>query len=235
MSVSYRYDMPQSAFEAPLEARMAFLRRTYLLLSGAVLLFVALSTVLQLMGVGEAILRVMARSGYVWLAILGAFSLLGWMSSALTQSRNSQATQYGGLALYVIGYALIFAPMLYLAARIDPNTIPTAAGLTIITFCGLSSYVLTTRKDFSFLGAGLCIASFVALGLIVAGVIFGFSLGIWFSGAMILLAAGAVLYSTSNALHNYSTDQYAAAALELFGAVALLFWYVLRLLMQLRR
>jgi FtsH-binding integral membrane protein len=235
MSVSSRYDIPQSVYDSPLDQRLAFLRRTYLHLTGAVLAFIVISTVLQLLGVGELMARMVMRSGYTWLAVLGAFSLLGWMSTALTQSSRPLSTQYGGLALYTFAQAIIFAPMLFIASVIDASIIPTAAGLTILTFGGLSIYVLTTRKDFSFLGVGLCVAGFVALGVIIAGVIFGFNLGVWFSGAMILLAMGSILYSTSNALHNYSTDQYVAAALELFSAVALLFWYVLRLLMQLRR
>jgi FtsH-binding integral membrane protein len=52
---------------------------------------------------------------------------------------------------------------------------------------------------------------------------------------MILLASGYILYDTSNVLHHYRTDQYVAASLALFAAVALLFWYVLRLLMELNR
>jgi len=72
----------------------------------------------------------------------------------------------------------------------------------------------------------------VALGLIVAGAIFGFNLGLWFSAGMVLLAAGAILYTTSNVLHHYGEDQYVGASLELFAAVAILFWYVLRIFMS---
>ena len=49
------------------------------------------------------------------------------------------------------------------------------------------------------------------------------------------VACGTILYSTSKVMHDYQTDQYVAASLELFAAVALLFWYVLRLLMSLQR
>jgi FtsH-binding integral membrane protein len=75
------------------------------------------------------------------------------------------------------------------------------------------------------------VGAFVALGLIVAGALFGFQLGLWFSAAMVLFACGAILYSTSKVLHSYRTDQYVAAALSLFASVALLFWYVLSLFM----
>jgi FtsH-binding integral membrane protein len=38
--------------------------------------------------------------------------------------------------------------------------------------------------------------------------------------------------NTSNVLHHYPEDRYVAAALELFASVALMLWYVLRLLMR---
>jgi FtsH-binding integral membrane protein len=50
---------------------------------------------------------------------------------------------------------------------------------------------------------------------------------------MVLFAAGSVLYTTSNILHQYRTDQHVAAALSLFASVALLFFYILQVLMSL--
>ena len=76
------------------------------------------------------------------------------------------------------------------------------------------------------------IGGFVAMGLIVASMLFGFSLGLWFSGAMILFAAGSVLYSTSNIIHEFHTDQHVAASLSLFSSVGLLFWYILQFMMS---
>jgi FtsH-binding integral membrane protein len=71
------------------------------------------------------------------------------------------------------------------------------------------------------------------MAAIVCAIIFGFSLGIFFSLAMVVLASGYILYDTSNVLHHYRTDQHVAAALALFASVALLFWYVLQILMSL--
>jgi FtsH-binding integral membrane protein len=75
----------------------------------------------------------------------------------------------------------------------------------------------------------------VALGLIVASIIFGFTLGVVFSVVMVGLAAAAILYYTSNILRYYRTDQYVAASLTLFASVALMFYYILQILMSLRR
>jgi FtsH-binding integral membrane protein len=45
-----------------------------------------------------------------------------------------------------------------------------------------------------------------------------------------VLAAGSVLYTTSNILHHYHPSQHVAASLALFSAVALMFWYILQIL-----
>ena len=61
---------------------------------------------------------------------------------------------------------------------------------------------------------------------------FGFTLGLIFSFLMVGLASAAILYDTSKIMHHYSKNQYVAASLELFASVALLFWYILRILIQ---
>ena len=68
--------------------------------------------------------------------------------------------------------------------------------------------------------------------MIVASIFIGFSLGLWFSVAMVVLAAGYILYNTSNIIHHYHTGQYVAASLALFASVALLFWYVVQIFMH---
>src|SRR6266478_2144381 len=88
-----------------------------------------------------------------------------------------------------------------------------------------------TRKDFSFLRALLMWGGVLALVAMIGGAIFGFQLGTWFSVAMIGFAGVAVLYDTSNIIHNYPEDRYVAAAMQLFASIALMFWYVLRLMM----
>ena len=76
----------------------------------------------------------------------------------------------------------------------------------------------------------LTIGFFIAIGLIVAGMIFGFNLGLWFSVGMVVLASGSILYQTSNMVHKYSEDQYVGASLGLFASLMLLFWYILSIL-----
>jgi hypothetical protein len=64
--------------------------------------------------------------------------------------------------------------------------------------------------------------------------LFGFTLGTLFAAVMVVVAAGYILYYTSNVLHHYPVGSHVSAALTLFAAVALLFWYILRIFMDRR-
>ena len=166
--------------------------------------------------------------------ILGGFSLLGWLSRSLVAEADNVNKQYMGLGAYIIGEALIFAPILYIAAAYtnDSNLIVTAAILTLMMFAGITAVAFTSGKDFSFLGNFLRIGGFIALGLIICSVLFGFTLGLIFSTVMIVFASAAILYTTSNIIHRYATHQHVAASLELFASVALLFYYILMTLLR---
>ena len=113
------------------------------------------------------------------------------------------------------------------AASLPYRRLPSRQGVACSTIAELSSH--------AFLRGILFCGGIVALVLIVAGVIFGFYLGTFFSVAMVALAGAAILHDTSNVMHHYPEDRYVAAALELFASVALMFLYVLRLLMSSRR
>ena len=171
-------------------------------------------------------------AGYAWLIVLGAFMVVAYFADSWARNSTSLSTQYWGLALYVVAEAFIFLPLLYIAKVYAPDVIPIAGIVTAALFGGLSLLAFTTKADFSWLRGVLAIGGMVALGLIVASIIFGFTLGVIFSGAMIVFASAAILYSTSQLIHEYHTGQHVAAALSLFASVALLFWYVLQLLMS---
>ena len=216
--------------------RAAFMRRTYMHLAMAVLAFIVIEYFLLQLPFAGAIAQTMVGSlaGFSWLIVLGAFMGVSWLAQRWAESDTSIEKQYMGLGLYIVAQAIIFLPLLYRAANFaSADVIPTAGVITSFLFAGLTATVLITRKDFSWMRSILTIGGFIALGLIVASIFFGFSLGIIFSGAMILFASGAILYDTSNVLHHYRTDQHVAASLSLFASVALLFWYILRFFMSL--
>jgi FtsH-binding integral membrane protein len=235
--MSYGIDYALPAAEAPAEARAAFIRRTYGHVAGAIVAFVCIAGVLlNLPGIDSALMAFFGLGRMSWLIVLGAFMAVSWLAERWAQSDVSPGTQYAGLGLYVLAEALIFLPILWVATTFPKfEGVVTQAGLmTLMVAGGLTMAVLITKKDFSFLRTGLIIFSWVAFGLILVAVLFGFNLGTWFSLAMVGFASACIIYQTSNILHHYRTDQHVAAALALFASIALLFWYILQLFMRSR-
>jgi FtsH-binding integral membrane protein len=112
------------------------------------------------------------------------------------------------------------------------NAIAIDAVATLAVFAVLTATVFLTRADFSFLGPILGIAGLLFFGAILLGAFGLLNLGTGFCMLLVVFAAGAILYDTSNILHHYRTDQYVAASLALFASVGLLFWYILQIVMS---
>jgi FtsH-binding integral membrane protein len=232
--VQYELERPFAA-QAEQEARATFIRRTYAHLAGSVLVFMALEALLLQTVTPQAIFSIFGRSQFGVIAVFLAFWAASWIAQVWARSETSVALQYAGLGLYIVAEAVIFLPMLYYAQHFlkDEWLIPKAGILTAAVFGGLTMSVFVTRKDYSFLGPVLCVGGWIAMGVIFAALLIpgGFSLGLWFSFAMVALISGYILYETSAILLRMRTDQHVAAALMLFSSVATLFYYILRILM----
>lgn len=224
------YALPVS--QATDTERAEFIKKTYLHLALAVLAFIGVEAVLLSIPAVVKFGLSMAQ-GWTWLVMLGGFMAVTSFAESWAHKSTNKTAQYGALGIYAVAQAIIFIPLMYMAAQYAGGSLIGKAGLiTTGLFAGLTAVALTTKKDFSFLRSALTIGGFVAIGLIVASIMFGFSLGLWFSVAMVALAAGSILYQTSGLIHRYNTDQYVAASLGLFASFMLLLWYVLRILMS---
>ncbi len=213
--------------------RGTFLRRVYGHLAAAIGLFTLIEVFLFQSGLAEPIARALLSVN--WLLVLGGFMIVAWVGRSFAYGQRSIASQYLGLALYTVGQAVIFVPLLMVANHYAPGAISTAAMITLVGFTLLTMLALSMRTNFTFLGAILRWAGILALLAIAGGVIFGFELGTWFSVAMVGLAGAAVLYDTQRILVTFPDDRYVGAALELFASMALMFWYVLMILIGSRR
>lgn len=213
------------------EQKASFYRKTYLHVALAILAFIFVEAAL-LMLAGEYIVSLLTSGKMVWLLVIGGMWLGSFLANKWTMSQ-SRAVQYGGLAFYVLLEAIIFSPMIMMAIfYAGGNILLQAALITLTLFIGLTGVALTSKRDFSFLRSIIIIGGFVALGLIVAGMLFGFNLGLWFSVGMVFLAGASILYETNQLKNVYTTDQYVGASLQLFSSIMLMFWYVLRILMS---
>jgi FtsH-binding integral membrane protein len=237
----------ETAAYAPVNARVAFIRRTYFLLAGSVAVLVGVEAgLLHALDTqtGKEFFAAWFGNPVSLLVTIAFFIGAGFLARYMARASMPPAVKYLGLAMYIGLQAVILLPMLSYALR-DPRfggmeIVNQAAALTLVVFGGLTLTVLLTKKDFSFLGYGLMLAGWLIMGLILVAIVMpllggpSLHLGTWFSFLVIALAAGYILYDTSNILHHYGTNEHVGAALELLADVVLLFYYILRLLMSQR-
>ena len=219
-----------SAANALPAERARFIRKTYLLLAAAILAFIVVEGFLFASGAAGLLASVMFSGGAIgWLLVLAIFMGVSFIANRWAMSETSSVTQYLGLAISVVAYAVLFVPLIMVATYYsgDASVLVKAGVVTLGLFLGITATVFITRSDFSFLGPILAIGGFAALGFIVASALFGFTLGNVFAFIMVAFAGTAILYETSNVLHRFNTNQHVAASLTLFASIALLFWYIL--------
>ena len=227
---------------APVNERVAFIRRTYAHVFGAILAFAGLSAALIGSGVADQIINDIFRANRMSGLVLMVVFIVGSIAAQyMAQGNKSVGVKYAGLTLYVLLYTLLFVPILTIATNpaygianpANPGKLPLQAGIvTLLAFGGLTAAVFVSGKDFSFMGPILMVCSFLALGVIIASWIAGFSLGLVFISLMVALFAGYIIYDTSNIIHKYHTNEHVAASMALFGSFAMLFYYIMMLFMS---
>jgi modulator of FtsH protease len=109
-------------------------------------------------------------------------------------------------------------------------------GGTAIIFFSLSAYVLTTKKDFSFMAgflfAGLMVVIVGAIGAMIASYFFGVDVSLFslaLSGAIVLLMSGLILFDTSRIINGGETN-YIMATVSLYLNIYNLFTSLLHII-----
>ncbi len=229
MSQAQPYAIPVASLDE--ETRADFMVKVYQHLVAAIVAFMAFETLLFATGAAEGLFNMVYGSGGVWLLVLGGFMVVNWLATAAAHDLANPGRQYGGLFALAGAEALIFAPFLYYVFNEGGGTatVASAAVITALGFTGLTVVGLVTRRDLSFMRPLLMWAGVMSLVLIVAAVLFGLDLGVWFTLGMIALAGGAIIYQTQTIMRHYPAEAYVGASIQLFASVMLLFWYVLRL------
>jgi FtsH-binding integral membrane protein len=218
------------------QERVQFIRKTYTHLAGAIGVLIVFEFFLFNSSFAHTLQNFISKSHFGWISLLAGFMAVGWLARGFISGSPSRNVQYAGLMVYVVVESILFLPLLHLAVYYSTSDVlPSAALLTGFLFLGLTVVAFTTKNEFSFHGSFLTIAGFVALGLILSGLILGFSIGVFFSGVMIILASMAILCDTSRVLKTHGKNQYVGASLNLFASVALLFWFVLCVMTRVSR
>ncbi len=193
-------------------------KNTYLLLS-MTLAFAALTA-------GVSMSLKLPHPGII-ITLVGYFGLL-FLTTKFRDSGIGLAFVFAltGFMGYTLGPIL----NMYLALPNGAQVVMMAMGGTAAIFLGLSGYVMTSRKDFSFMGGFLSVGILVAFLAGLAAFFFempGLSLAV--SAMFVLLMSGLILFETSNIIHGGETN-YIMATVTLFVSIFNLFTSLLHLL-----
>jgi modulator of FtsH protease len=200
------------------------LRNTYALLAMTMLFSAVTAGITMAIGLGHGAGLMMS---------IGALLLVWFVLPRTANSASGIFVVFGFTGL--LGGAL--GPMLnhYLAMANGGSIVMQALGGTALVFFSLSAYVLTTRKDFSFMGGflftGLMVAIIAMVGMAVASMfgvqVAGFQLAM--SALIVLLMSGFILYDTSRIVNGGETN-YLMATTSLYLNIYNLFTSLLYLL-----
>ncbi|UTA46351.1 Bax inhibitor-1/YccA family protein [Simiduia sp. 21SJ11W-1] len=200
------------------------LRNTYMLLA----ITMAVSAVCAALSIAIGLGR-----GTALMMSLGALALVWFVLPRTANSSSGLWVVFGFVAL--LGASLGPTLSYYLQMPNGSTVVMQALGGTALVFFGLSGYVLTTGKDFTFMGGFLFIGLIVAIVAMLA--LFGLSFfGIQVSGAhlaisavIVLLMSGFILYDTSRIITGGETN-YILATVALYLNIYNLFTSLLHLL-----
>jgi len=201
------------------------LRNTYMLLSMTLLFSAAMA------GVSMA---VNAPYGLSLVASLVSMGLIWFVLPRTAESANGIYVVFAITGL--LGFGL--GPVLNMYLKALPNggqLVMSALGGTGLIFAALSGYVLTTKKDFSFMG-GFLMTGVIALLLCSVGAMVASLFGVAVSGVFLALSAvsmllfsGMLLYQTS-AIINGGETNYIMATIGLYLSIYNIFTSLLHLL-----
>ncbi|MCC2615749.1 Bax inhibitor-1/YccA family protein [Aestuariibacter halophilus] len=128
----------------------------------------------------------------------------------------------GGSLGYTLGY--------YAAVPGGPDIIMQAFGATALVFFALSGYVLTTKKDFSFMGGFLMVGLVVVLIAAIANIFFAVpAVSLAINAAIVFIMSGLILFDTSRIIHGGETN-YVRATVSMYLNIYNLFVSLLHLI-----
>src|SRR5882762_11599183 len=132
MNNTESYPQPIPVIQLDEQSRGAFVSRTYTHLFCAISAFTLIEIFLFKSGLADTIYATL--TGVSWLFVLGGFMVVSWLASRTAHLAQAKVTQYAALTAYVVAEAIIFVPLLYIADKVAPGAISSAAAVTFIAF-----------------------------------------------------------------------------------------------------
>ncbi len=195
------------------------IRNTYTLLAMTLLFSAVMAALSMAVDLGR---------GTYLISTLLAFALIWFV---LPRTANSGAGIGVVFAITgLLGFGLGPLLSMYLSLPNGPQVVMTALGGTGVIFLGLSTYALTTRRDFSFMGGFLFVGLLVVLGAALLNIFVAMPLlSIVISAAVVMLMSGFILYDTGRLVNGGETN-YVLATVSLYLSMFNIFVSLLQLL-----
>ncbi|MFN2415599.1 MAG: Bax inhibitor-1 family protein [Pyrinomonadaceae bacterium] len=213
----------ETAAQASVSERMAFVRKVYALFFAATLF--AVGGVYAGLSYPPVMMWIVAHPWLTFFGLIGG--VMGAQALRLVPGVNLAA-----LFAFTALTGVIISPLIAIYTQMNPASIWQAGLLTVGIFGGLTAYVFVSKRDFSFmrgmLTVGLVVVFLaVVLNLFIVG---SSALSFGISCAALLLFSGFVLYDTSNIIRRYPVNEYVAGALSLYLDAFNIFLALLRIL-----
>ncbi len=194
------------------------IRNTYMLLSMTLVFSTLTAGIAMAMNIGHGTALILSLIGFALIFVV----------------HKTAESSKGIIAVFaftgVLGAAL--GPMLnyYLALANGPSIVMQALGGTGLIFFSLSGYVLTTRKDFSFMGGFLMTGLIVMIVAMLANIFLQIpALSLALSAGIIMVMSGFILFDTSRIINGGETN-YIRATVSLYLNIYNIFVSLLHLL-----
>ncbi|HVE79232.1 MAG TPA: Bax inhibitor-1 family protein [Gemmatimonadaceae bacterium] len=202
--------------------RATLVRRTYAL--------VFLSVLVTIGGVGLGLGNAVVGA-WVWdnfFVFFGITLAVLWVTSrAATQFPLNIAL----LCLFTFLEGVLISPAIRIYGGGDPAVVARAAGLTALTFIGLTFYAMVSRRDFSAWGAFLFTGLWVLLGTYLVSWYFSIPLpDLYLTIIGLVIFSGLLVYDTWRLRNEYGPDDYVHAAINIYLDLVGIFLRILRLL-----
>lgn len=197
------------------------LKNTYMLLALTLVFSAAMSYVSALMNVGQV---------SPWMFLLGALGLQLMINLTADSALGILFTfLFAGFMGFTTG------PFLnYVISTLNNGSelIMISAGGTGLVFFGLSGYILTTKKDMSYLASTIVAGSMVTFVAMIVALVFHITaMQLALCVLFILLSSGMIVYQTSAIVHGGETN-YVLATVTLYLSIYNIFMTLLQLLVS---
>jgi modulator of FtsH protease len=194
------------------------LRNTYMLLAMTLTFSAVCAGITSMMNIGAGVALGMNLTALVMIFFLNK------------ASQSSMGILFVFAFTGLLGGSLGYTLNYYAGFQNGTELIMQAFGATAVVFFGLSGYVLTTKKDFSFMGGFLLVGLIVAVVASLANIFFAIpALSLAVSAAIVLIMSGFILFDTSRIINGGETN-YIRATVSMYLSLYNLFTAMLHLL-----